>query len=138
MENTMSAITTEELCYQPIGTLAQEFQARRLSPVEVLDAYLERVARLDDKLHAFLTLTADSARREAKAAEADIARGDYRGPLHGVPIALKDLYDTAGILTPGHSQLLAHRIPKEDSTCTRLLSEAGAVLMGKLSMHEFA
>jgi aspartyl-tRNA(Asn)/glutamyl-tRNA(Gln) amidotransferase subunit A len=130
--------TTEELCYLPISALGPELEARRLSPVEVLEADLERVARLDDRLHTFITLTADRAREEAKRAEAEIGRGQYRGPLHGVPIALKDLYNTAGVRTTGQSQLLADNVPDEDSTCTRLLAEAGTVLMGKLTMHEFA
>ena len=130
--------TAEDICYLPISALGPELQARRLSPVEVLEAYLERVARLEDRIHAFITLTADRARAEAKQAEAEIARGEYRGPLHGVPIALKDLYATAGVRTTGHSELLADWVPNEDSTCTRLLVEAGTVLMGKLSMHEFA
>src|SRR6476646_8747498 len=132
------AVSTDELCYLSISDLGPELQARRLSPVEVVEAYLDRIERLDGQIHAFLTLTADRARQEAKAAEAEIAGGKYRGPLHGVPFALKDLYNTAGLLTTGHSELLADSVPGEDSTCTQLLAEAGTVLLGKLSMHEFA
>src|SRR5262249_41671820 len=92
----------------------------------------------DPKVHAFITLTADRARSDARQAETEIARGDYRGPLHGVPIGLKDLYNTAGIRTTGHSESLADNVPAEDSTCAKRLREAGTVLLGKLSMHEFA
>jgi aspartyl-tRNA(Asn)/glutamyl-tRNA(Gln) amidotransferase subunit A len=132
------ATATEELCYLPISALAGEIEARRVSPVEVTEAYLERIERLDGRIHAYITVTAERAREEARAAEAEIGRGRYRGPLHGVPIGLKDLFDTAGVRTTGHSALFAERVPEEDSTCTRRLSEAGAVLLGKLSMHEFA
>ena len=132
------ATATNELCYLPISALAGEIEARRLSPVEVTEAYLERIERLDPQVHAYITVTAERARDEARAAEAEIAQGRYRGPLHGIPIGLKDLYDTAGIRTTGHSALFADRVPDQDSTCTRLLTEAGAVLLGKLSMHEFA
>ena len=128
----------DELCYLPISALGPELQTRRLSPVELLDAYLSRVHRFDDRVHAFITLTADLAMSATRTAEAEIRNGEYRGPLHGVPIALKDLYDTAGIRTTGHSQLFAERVPTQDSTCTRLLADAGTILMGKLSMHEFA
>lgn len=132
------ATATNELCYLPISALAGEIEARRVSPVEVTEAYLGRIERLDGRLHAYITVTAERARAEAWAAEAAIGRGEYRGPLHGVPIGLKDLYDTAGVRTTGHSALFAERVPEADSTCTRRLSEAGAVLLGKLSMHEFA
>ena len=132
------ATATNELCYLPISTLAGEIEARRVSPVEVTEAYLRRIERLDGQIHAYITVTAERARQEAQAAETAIGHGDYRGPLHGVPIGLKDLYDTAGIRTTGHSALFAERVPAADSTCGRQLTEAGAVLLGKLSMHEFA
>src|SRR5690242_18929844 len=89
-------------------------------------------------VHAYMTVTADRARADAKAAEIDVGTGRYRGPTHGVPIAFKDLSDTAGIRTTGPPALFADRVPTEDSTCTRRLVGAGTVLLGKLSMHEFA
>jgi aspartyl-tRNA(Asn)/glutamyl-tRNA(Gln) amidotransferase subunit A len=132
------SIAVEEVCYTPIAALGAEFRARRLSPLEVVEAYLERIQRLDDQIHAFITLTADRARHEAKLAKEELARGEDRGPLHGVPIALKDLFDTAGLRTTAHSRVLLDNVPDQDATCVRRLAEAGAVLLGKLSMHEFA
>ena len=99
------AIATDELCYLPIRALATEIEAKRVSPVEVTEAYLRRIDALNDRVHAYITVTADRARADAKAAEAEIGKGRYRGPLHGVPVGLKDLYDTAGIRTTGHSRL---------------------------------
>ena len=109
-----------------------------LSPVELTQAFLERISVLDKPLQAFITLLADSALAEARNAEAEIQRGAYKGPLHGIPIALKDLYDTKGVLTTASSRVMADRIPDEDATTTARLREAGAILLGKLSMHEFA
>ena len=134
------AIATDELCYLSVAGLGAEFRARRLSPVEVVEAYLGRIQRLDDRVHAYITVTAERARQEAKVAQQELARDQDRGPLHGVPIALKDLFNTAGLRTTAHSRVLVDgsNIPDEDATCVRRLADAGAVLLGKLSMHEFA
>lgn len=132
------ATATNEVCYLAISALAEEIEARRVSPIEVIEAYLARIERLDGQIHAYITVTAERARDEARAAETAIGQGRYRGPLHGIPIGLKDLFDTAGVRTTGHSLLFADRVPEQDSTCARRLAEAGAVLLGKLSMHEFA
>src|SRR5213592_3635796 len=112
--------------------------ARKLSPVELVEALIQRVEQYDAQLHAFITRTFDLARRQAKEAEAEIAAGGPRGPLHGVPFALKDIYDTRGILTSAHSRVFIDRIPAEDATATAKLYEAGAVLLGKLATHEMA
>jgi aspartyl-tRNA(Asn)/glutamyl-tRNA(Gln) amidotransferase subunit A len=112
--------------------------ARSISPVELTDAYLDRIATLDDRLHAFVCVTADAARAEARDAEAALARGQSRGPLHGVPLALKDLFDTAGVATTGCSRAFLDRVPSEDAVCVAKLREAGAILLGKLTMHELA
>jgi aspartyl-tRNA(Asn)/glutamyl-tRNA(Gln) amidotransferase subunit A len=122
-------------------TLAQAanlIRARELSPVEYTEALLARIAALDPVYHAFIVVTADIARAEAKAAEADIARGGWRGPMHGMPYALKDIFDVAGLPTTCHSKLRMHHLATADATVTRRLREAGAVLLGKLSLHEFA
>ncbi|MGE0700584.1 MAG: amidase [Hyphomicrobiaceae bacterium] len=112
--------------------------ARKLSPVEYTAALIARTEALQPQLDAFITRTDESAMDAARAAEAEIARGGRRGPLHGVPFAVKDIYDTAGVLTSGHSRTNIDRVPAKDSTCVARLKGAGAVLTGKLATHEFA
>jgi aspartyl-tRNA(Asn)/glutamyl-tRNA(Gln) amidotransferase subunit A len=121
-----------------IAELASLIAARTLSPVELTDALIGRVEDHDGQTHAFITRTFDLARRQAAEAEAEIAAGTHRGPLHGIPFGLKDIYDTRGILTSGHSRVFIDRIPREDATTTRKLYDAGAVLLGKLATHEMA
>ena len=121
-----------------IADAAQLIGSRKLSPLEYTDALLARIEALDPQLNAFITLTADLARKQAREAESEIMAGRYRGPLHGVPFALKDIYDTQGILTSGGSKVCSDNIPTSDATTTRLLYDAGAVLLGKLQTHEFA
>ena len=125
----------------PIPSLAEAsagIAAGTLSPVALTEAALARIAALDPKLNAFITLTADRARHAAAAAEAEIKAGKRRGPLHGIPYALKDIYDAAGIRTTAHSKLLIDNVAAEDATTTAKLEAAGMVLLGKLSTHEFA
>jgi len=129
---------SDDLCFLTITEAAQLIKARKLSPVEVTAAYLERIARLDPQLNAYLLLLGDDAMASARAAEAEIMQGHYRGPLHGVPVALKDIYNTKGIRTTAHSALLQHHVPDEDAFAARLLAEAGAVLLGKTATWEFA
>ena len=121
-----------------IAELASLIAARKVSPVELTEALIQRVERFDSQTRAFITPTFDLARRQARAAEAEIAGGKYRGPLHGIPFGLKDIYDTKGILTSGHSRVFIDRIPAEDATTTSRLYDAGAVLLGKLATHEMA
>jgi aspartyl-tRNA(Asn)/glutamyl-tRNA(Gln) amidotransferase subunit A len=121
-----------------IAELSARIAARRLSPVELTDALIRRIEDYDGQTRAFITPTFDLARRQAREAEAEIASGRYRGPLHGIPFALKDIYDTRGILTSGHSRVFIDRIPSQDATTVRKLYEAGAVLLGKLATHEMA
>ena len=121
-----------------IAELAALIAARKLSPVELTDALIARIERHDAQTHAFITRTFDLARQQARAAEAEIAAGRSRGPLHGIPFALKDIYDTRGILTSGHSRVFLDRVPAEDATATAKLYEAGAILLGKLATHEMA
>ena len=125
----------------PVPSLAEASAAiasGALSPVALTEAALARIAALDPKLNAFITVTADRARRVAAAAEAEIKAGKRRGPLHGIPYALKDIYDVAGVRTTAHSKLLIDNVAKEDATSTAKLEAAGMVLLGKLSTHEFA
>ena len=127
-----------ELYYLTIGQAGEMLRSRELSPVELTRAVLDRIDRMDGTLQAYITVLADSAMAEARDAEAEIQRGDYRGPLHGIPIALKDLYDTAGVRTTAGSKIMSDRVPDVDATTTARLRGAGAVLLGKLAMHEFA
>jgi len=129
---------TDELHFLTIAAAAQLIRTRKLSPVEYTDALLKRVAALDPQINAFITVTADLARQQARQAEAEIMAGRYRGPLHGIPFALKDIYNTQGILTSGGSKVCSNNIPAFDATTTRKLYDAGAVLLGKLQTHEFA
>ena len=121
-----------------IAELAELIKARKLSPVELTEALIQRIERFDAQTRAFITPTFDLARRQARAAESEIAGGKHRGSLHGIPFALKDIYDTKGILTSAHSRIFADRIPAEDATTTSRLYDAGAVLLGKLATHEMA
>jgi aspartyl-tRNA(Asn)/glutamyl-tRNA(Gln) amidotransferase subunit A len=127
-----------ELAHITIAEAAKLIDSRELSPVELTRAKLARIEALDPQLDAFITVTGDLALKQARAAESEIAAGRSRGPMHGIPFALKDLYDTAGILTSGHSRVCTNNIPREDSTVTRKLYDAGAILLGKLAMTEFA
>lgn len=117
---------------------AELFREKEVSSQELTRSCLIRIERLNPVLNAFITVTAESAMREAAEADAELARGNYRGPLHGIPIALKDLIDTAGVRTTAGSAVYENRIPEEDATVVRRLREAGAVFLGKLNLHEFA
>lgn len=128
----------DDLTLLTIAEAAGRIQRREVSPVELTEAYVARIERLNPSINAYVTVTAERARAEAAAAEQAVASGSYRGPLHGIPIGLKDLYDTAGIETAGGSKVLKGRVPEKDSTAARKLSEAGAVLLGKTNTHEFA
>ncbi len=121
-----------------IAEAARQIAARTLSPVELLNACHARIAAHDATLHAFLLRTEARALADARASEARMMRGALRGPLDGIPIAHKDIYETAGIRTTAHSRLLEHHVPTQDATTVRKLAEAGTVLLGKLATHEFA
>ena len=121
-----------------IAEAAKQIAAKRLSPVELTQACLERVAAFDGRLHAFIHLTEDRAKAEARTAEAAIMANAPAGPLHGIPIGLKDIVDTKGIATTCQSRLLQDNVPDTDATCAEKLAGAGTVLIGKLTTHEFA
>ena len=130
--------TERDLHYLTIRQAADLLRERKLSPVELTRAFLDRIERLDGRLQAYITVLPEEAMAQAQRAEAEIMAGRYRGPLHGIPIALKDLYDTAGVRTTAGSRVMADRVPAEDATTSSRLKAAGAVLLGKLAMHEFA
>jgi len=127
-----------DLHFLTIAEAAKKIAARQLSPVELTQAYLQRINALEPQVNAFITLTADRALDQARVAEREIAAGHLRGPLHGIPFGLKDLYATAGILTTGHSRVCANHVPTEDAATVAKLYGAGALLVGKLSTCEFA
>jgi aspartyl-tRNA(Asn)/glutamyl-tRNA(Gln) amidotransferase subunit A len=121
-----------------ISELAPRLRRKEISPVEITRGCLERIEKLDPALNAFITVMAESALAEARAAEDEIARGLWRGPLHGIPVALKDLIDTAGVRTTAASALYKDRVPSQDADVVRRLRQAGAVIIGKNNLHEFA
>jgi aspartyl-tRNA(Asn)/glutamyl-tRNA(Gln) amidotransferase subunit A len=126
---------------EPILTIAEAaalIKARKLSPVELTQACLARIKAHDERLHSFILLLEEAALAAARKAEAEIMAGNYRGPLHGIPIGHKDIYCTKGIRTTAHSKVLKDFVPSEDATAVRLLAEAGTILLGKLATHEFA
>ena len=127
-----------DLAYATIEEIAPRIAAGELSPVELTRAQLERIERLNPTLQSYVTLTASSALAEAQAAEAAIAAGDYRGPLHGVPVAVKDLCYTAGVATAGGTMVRRDFVPDADGTVVARLRAAGAVIMGKLTLTEGA
>jgi aspartyl-tRNA(Asn)/glutamyl-tRNA(Gln) amidotransferase subunit A len=118
--------------------IAGAFAAKTLSPVELLSALLARIEALDPKLNAFIRLDAEAAMQAARAAEAEIAAGRSRGPLHGIPIGVKDIIDVAGLPTTCHSKILVDHVATADAVVVQKLRQAGAIILGKLSTHEFA
>ncbi len=121
-----------------VRAASERLRRKTVSSVELTRACLARIEKVQPALNAFITVTGDQALAEARALDAELQRGKYRGPLHGIPIALKDNIDTAGIRTTCASELFKDRLPSEDAEVARRLKNAGAVLLGKLNMHEFA
>jgi len=128
----------DQLTGLTITEAARAFRTRELSPVELTRACLRRIEALDGKLNAFVTVLPERALAEAQQAEDRLAAGRARGPLDGIPFALKDLFETAGIRTTAGAKILADYVPQRDAACVRRLNEAGVVLLGKLNMHEWA
>ncbi len=128
----------QDLCFCSIAALGQLFRSRALSPVEATRAALARLRRLDERLNSFITVLEEPALAQARQAEEELGRGVDRGPLHGVPISLKDLIDTAGVRTTAASRLWRERVPAESATVALRLEAAGAVLLGKCNLLEFA
>ena len=126
------------LVLETVGHLAPLIRSKEVSPVELTVAYLERIENLDKGLHAYVTVCSDEALAAARGAESQILRGQYFGPLHGIPVGVKDQFLTKGIRTTAGSKIYADLIPEEDATVVSRLKEAGAVLLGKQNMAEFA
>lgn len=128
----------ETVCFMSLSEVAERIRTREVSPVEVVEAHLRRLESLNPALFAFITVAGDRAREEAKRAEAEIVAGRRRGPLHGVPYGVKDIFDTAGIRTTHGSSFFRENVPAKDAECVARLRRAGAVLLGKCHTHEFA
>jgi aspartyl-tRNA(Asn)/glutamyl-tRNA(Gln) amidotransferase subunit A len=121
-----------------LAAASRALRARELSPVELLDSVLTRLAEVEPRLNAYVTVTADRARAAARLAEREIAAGELRGPLHGIPVGLKDVIDVAGLPTTAGSRVRADHRADADSVVAARLADAGAVLVGKTHTHEFA
>ena len=128
----------KEIPFLTASQLSKLIETKEVSPVEATEAYLDRIQAVDGKLNSYITVTGEQALESARRAEQEIATGVNRGPLHGVPLAVKDQFNTAGVLTTGGSSILKDNVPEEDATVMNKLKEAGAVLLGKLNMREFA
>lgn len=133
-----ASMDEQELCYTDIATLGRLYRTRAVSPTEATHAVLARIRRLDQQLNSFITVLEQPALEQARQAEAELASGHDHGPLHGVPISLKDLIDTAGTRTTAASRLWRDRVPATSATVARRLEQAGAVLIGKCNLLEFA
>ena len=127
-----------DLVFQPAHQLAAQIKSKKLSPVEVTKAFLDRAEALNPRTNAFITITREHAERRAKQAEDEIMRGHYKGPLHGIPYAPKDICATKGIRTTNGSKVTADWVPDYESTVTERMNAAGAVLIGKVNLLEFA
>ena len=126
------------LHYLTVTAAAHAIAHKRLSPVELMQAHLARIEKLDPKLNAFIRLDAEAALEVARLAEAEASAGRLRGPLHGVPVGIKDIIDVAGLPTTCHSRILEGNLATSDAVCVARLRQAGAIVVGKLSTHEFA
>ena len=129
---------TAALHWLSASDASRAFAVKQLSPVELVTALLERISVLDPKLNAFIRLDAEAAISAARQAEAEIARGQIRGPLHGIPVGIKDIIDVVGLPTTCHSKILVDNVAAADGTVVQKLRQAGAIILGKLSTHEFA
>ncbi len=128
----------DELNFLSLHHLSRLLRERKISPLEVVDAHLRQIEALNPRINAFITVCAERAREDAGRAEDEIQGGNYRGPLHGIPVGVKDIVDTAGVLTTQGSRFFSENVPDEDAECVRRLREAGAVIIGKCNTHEFA
>jgi aspartyl-tRNA(Asn)/glutamyl-tRNA(Gln) amidotransferase subunit A len=131
-------VTQEQLADLTISKLSPRIKSQELLPVDVTKLFLERIERLNPAINAYVTLTSDQALSDAKAAEKEILGGNYRGPLHGIPVSIKDNIATKGVRTTAGSKVLADWVPDFDATVVTRLKEAGAIILGKTNMHEWA
>ena len=131
-------MNTEELAFASIEQLAPLVRKKKLSPVELVRVLLARIERFNPQLNAYLTITAEQALARARKAEAEILRGRWRGPLHGIPVSLKDNIWTRGVRTTAGAKILRDFVPEQDAAVVRRLRRAGAIVLGKTNLHEFA
>ena len=129
---------SNEIPFLPATELSVLIKSREVSPVQAAQAYLDRIGQVDEKLNSYITVCRDEALAEARQAEQEISAGNYRGPMHGLPVAVKDQFYTKGIRTTGGSNILKDLVPDEDATVVANLKAAGSVMLGKLNMSEFA
>jgi aspartyl-tRNA(Asn)/glutamyl-tRNA(Gln) amidotransferase subunit A len=118
-----------------IATLHERIRTQTLSPLEVVNTCLKRIEQINPELNAIVTVLADEAREQAKMAESEIKAGRWRGPLHGIPVGIKDFYDTAGIRTTAAFEHFRNRVPRKDAIGVAKLRNAGAIIIGKMNMH---
>jgi aspartyl-tRNA(Asn)/glutamyl-tRNA(Gln) amidotransferase subunit A len=133
-----SGYSANQLPLLELAEVSQAVQKKEVSPVDLTQACLKEIEQRNPQLNAFITVTSESALAEARKAEAEIARGEWKGPLHGIPLAVKDLAETAGVRTTAASAVLKDYVPVADAEVIRRLKAAGAILLGKLNLHEFA
>ena len=138
VDEAEALMATDDLAFMTVRDLAPLIETRKVSPVDVVEAHLARIEALDGVLRSYIYVDADSARAQAKAAEAEIAAGGYRGPLHGVTVAHKDIIDVQGVATTAASKIMQGYVAKEDATVAARLRAAGAICLGKLNLIEFA
>ena len=131
-------MATKDIAFLSATELGTAIQAKEISPVEAVEVYLERIDRIDPQVNSYITVTAEQARQEALVADKEIRGGNYRGPLHGIPMGLKDQIYTKGVRTTDASKIRSEFVPKFDATVVTNLKNAGAIMLGKLNMAEFA
>ena len=131
-------MATKDIAFLSATELGSAIKSKEISPVEAVEAYLDRIERIDPQVNSYITVMAEQARQEALEAEKEIRRGDYRGPLHGIPMGIKDQIYTKGVRTTDASKIRSDFIPKFDATVVTNLKKAGAIVLGKLNMSEFA
>ena len=134
MAKPSRAVTMEDQTID-IATLSGEIRTQNVSPVEVVNACLRRIEQINPKLNAFITVLGESAREQARVAESEIRAGRWRGPLHGIPVGIKDFYDTAEVKTTAAFEHFKERVPRKDAVGVAKLKEAGAIIIGKMNMH---
>src|SRR5215469_10784530 len=128
-------VAETEAEFTDIATLGASIRARRVSPMEVVERCLQRIEKFNPKLNAFITVLAEQAREQARLAENEIKAGNCRGPLHGIPVGIKDFYDTAGVRTTAAFEYFKDRVPKKNAPGVEKLKQAGAIIIGKMNMH---
>lgn len=129
---------TKQYNFETIAEISKLIKEQKLSPVTLVEQCLAQIEKLNPKVNAFITVLADQAREDAKQAEQEIKAGKWRGPLHGVPVAFKDMYDTAGVKTTAAFEYFKERVPQKDAAAVRALKDAGAIVLGKTNMHKLA